>query len=49
MTAFAVAFLGTAAMMWLYFNAASAVAPRRLELAENRVRTARDGYTYLHV
>jgi low temperature requirement protein LtrA len=47
--AFAVAFLGTAAMWWVYFNAASAVAQRRLELAANRTQTARDAYPYLHV
>jgi low temperature requirement protein LtrA len=48
-TAFAVAFLATAAMWWVYFNAASAVAQRRLEMAPNRTQTARDAYTYLHV
>jgi low temperature requirement protein LtrA len=48
LTAFAIAFLGTAAMWWIYFNAASAVAQRRLELS-NRTRMARDAYTYLHV
>src|SRR4051812_24103091 len=48
LAAFALAFLGTAAMWWVYFNAASAVAQRRLELAENRTLMARDGYTYLH-
>jgi low temperature requirement protein LtrA len=48
-TAFAVAFLTTAAMWWVYFNAASAVAQRRLEMAPNRTQTARDAYTYLHV
>jgi len=47
--AFAVAFLGSAAMWWLYFNASAAVAQRRLELAPNRTNTARDAYTYLHV
>jgi low temperature requirement protein LtrA len=49
LASFAVAFLGTAAMWWVYFNAAAAVAQRRLELAANRVQMARDGYTYLHV
>ena len=33
----------------MYFNAAAAVAQRRLELAENRTLMARDAYTYLHV
>ena len=49
LASFAVAFLGTAAMWWVYFNAAAAVAQRRLELATNRTTLARDGYTYLHV
>ncbi len=47
--AFALAFLVTAAMWWLYFSYAARVAERRLELAENRVPLARDAYTYLHV
>jgi low temperature requirement protein LtrA len=47
--AFAVAFLGSAALWWLYFNYAARVAERRLELAENRTVMARDAYTYLHV
>jgi low temperature requirement protein LtrA len=47
--AFAVAFLGTAAMWWLYFNYAATIAQRRLELSDDRTRMARDGYTYLHV
>jgi low temperature requirement protein LtrA len=49
LTAFAIAFLGTAAMWWLYFDYAAAIAQRRLELAENRTQMARDAYTYLHV
>jgi low temperature requirement protein LtrA len=48
-TAFAVAFLGTAAMWWLYFDYAATIAARRLELAEDRTKLARDGFTYLHV
>jgi low temperature requirement protein LtrA len=48
-TAFALAFLATAAMWWLYFNYVSRIAQRRLELAANRTQLARDGYTYLHV
>jgi low temperature requirement protein LtrA len=47
--AFGVAFLGSAALWWLYFNYAARVAERRLELAENRTTMARDAYTYLHV
>jgi low temperature requirement protein LtrA len=46
--AFSVAFLGTAAMWWVYFNYAAAMAQRRLELAVNSTQLARDGYTYLH-
>jgi len=49
LASFAVAFLGTAAMWWIYFNAAAAVAQRRLELSGNRTQLARDAYTYLHV
>ena len=49
MAAFAIAFLGSAAYWWLYFNYAAAVAQRRLELSANRTLTARDAYTYLHV
>jgi low temperature requirement protein LtrA len=51
LTAFSVAFLGTAAMWWLYFNYVAAIAERRLRLARGNLRTtlARDGYTYLHV
>jgi low temperature requirement protein LtrA len=47
--AFAVAFLTTAALWWLYFNYVAVIAQRRLELAERRVEMARDAYTYLHV
>jgi low temperature requirement protein LtrA len=42
-------FLATAAMWWLYFDYAAAIAERRLELSEQRTRLARDAYTYLHV
>lgn len=47
--AFALAFLGTAAIWWLYFNLVAAVVERRLRAAEQRTRMARDAYTYLHV
>jgi low temperature requirement protein LtrA len=43
------AFLGTAAMWWLYFDDFPRVAKRRLELAPNPVQLARDAYMYLHV
>ena len=48
-TAFALAFLVTAALWWLYFNLVATIAQRRLEEAENRTLLARDAYTYLHV
>jgi low temperature requirement protein LtrA len=47
--AFATAFLTTAAMWWLYFTYVARIAERRLEMAANRTRMARDAYTYLHV
>jgi low temperature requirement protein LtrA len=47
--AFATAFLTTAALWWLYFTYVARIAERRLEMAANRTRMARDGYTYLHV
>ena len=47
--ALCVAFLGTAALWWLYFDYVARIAERRLELAPDRTRLARDGYTYLHV
>jgi low temperature requirement protein LtrA len=49
LVALGVAFLGTAAMWWLYFDYVARIAQRRLELAPNRTTLARDGYTYLHV
>ena len=45
----AVAFLGTAALWWLYFDYVANIAQRRLELARTARALARDGYTYLHV
>jgi low temperature requirement protein LtrA len=47
-TAFALAFLTTAALWWLYFDYVARIAERRLALAPNRTQLARDGYTYLH-
>jgi low temperature requirement protein LtrA len=47
--AFALAFLGTAALWWLYFNFIAAIAERHLAQAEHRTLLARDVYTYLHV
>ena len=48
-TAFALAFVGTAALWWLYFSYVSTIVQRRLALASNSTRIARDAYTYLHV
>jgi len=48
-TAFVFAFLGTAALWWLYFAAVAEHAHRALEDAERRTVIARDVYTYLHV
>jgi low temperature requirement protein LtrA len=48
MAAFALAFLATAALWWLYFDYVARIAERRLALAPNRTQLARDGYTYLH-
>jgi low temperature requirement protein LtrA len=47
--AFGVAFLGSAAFWWLYFNYSAVVAQRLLERSANRTLAARDAYTYLHV
>lgn len=50
LTAFVVAFAGSAALWWLYFTYVARIAERRLAMAhEDRVAMARDGYTYLHV
>ena len=48
-TAFGLAFLGTAALWWLYFNYVATIAARRLELSPEQTRLARDAYTYLHI
>lgn len=48
-TAIAVAFIGTAALWWLYFSYVAEIAARRLTLADDRGRLARDAYTYLHL
>ena len=50
LVAFGCAFLGAAALWWLYFDYVARIAERRLELAgAERTSLARDGYTYLHV
>ena len=48
LTAFALAFVSTAALWWLYFDYVARIAERRLASAPDRTRLARDGYTYLH-
>jgi low temperature requirement protein LtrA len=48
-TALAVAFLWSAALWWLYFDYVAVIAQRRLDLADDRGRLARDAYTYLHI
>ena len=42
--AFAIAFLGTAALWWLYFDFVATLAVRALERAERRTPPARDAY-----
>jgi low temperature requirement protein LtrA len=49
LVAFGLAFLSTAALWWLYFDYVARIAERRLELAAERTKLARDAYTYLHV
>jgi low temperature requirement protein LtrA len=49
LAALGLAFAGTAALWWLYFDYVAPIAQRRLELASNRTLLARDAYTYLHV
>jgi len=47
--AFVGAFLGTAALWWLYFTSIAGLAERALAQAANRDLLARDAYTYGHV
>lgn len=47
--AFAGAFLGTAALWWLYFTSIAGLAERELAQAANRDLLARDAYAYGHV
>jgi len=48
-TAVAVAFVGSAALWWLYFDFVAGIAGRRLATSGDAGRLARDGYTYLHL
>ena len=47
--AFVTAFLGAAAIWWLYFTSVAPTGEHYLEVSEDRVILARDTYTYLHV
>ncbi|WP_035125937.1 low temperature requirement protein A [Conexibacter woesei] len=50
LVAFGTAFLGTAALWWLYFTGVARIAEMRLRKAgPKRTAMARDAYTYLHV
>jgi low temperature requirement protein LtrA len=48
-TAFGLAFLGTVAMWWLYFDKGQAAGHHRIAHAQDPGRHARTGYTYLHL
>lgn len=47
--AFGGAFVGTAALWWLYFDSIAGLAERALAAAPDRTLLARDAYTYGHV
>jgi low temperature requirement protein LtrA len=47
--AFAMAFLASAAIWWLYFTSVAALGEHYLEISGSRTTLARDAYTYLHV
>jgi len=47
--AFVGAFLGAAAIWWLYFTSVARLGEHYLEVSEDRTILARDTYTYLHV
>lgn len=47
--AFALSFIETAVLWWLYFNTVAGMIERRLAVAGNQIRLARDAFTYLHV
>jgi low temperature requirement protein LtrA len=47
--AFVMAFLGTAAIWWLYFTSVATIGEHYLEVSEDRTKLARDAYTLLHV
>ena len=47
--AFAVAFVGSVAMWWLYFNIGAETASERISRSSNPGRLARIAYTYMHL
>jgi low temperature requirement protein LtrA len=47
--AFSIAFLGSAAMWWIYFNAMAGMGSRIIEQSAEPGRVARIAYTYLHI
>jgi low temperature requirement protein LtrA len=47
--AFLVAFLGSVAMWWIYFNIGAERGTRRFASSEDRGRIARNVYTYFHI
>jgi low temperature requirement protein LtrA len=49
LAAFGVAFVGAAALWWLYFGGVAELGEQRLARAADRTLAARDAYTYLHV
>src|SRR5215213_3884871 len=49
LVAFALAFLATAAIWWLYFTSVARLGEHYLEVSGDRTTLARDAYTFLHV
>lgn len=49
LSALSVAFVGSAALWWLYFDRVAVSAQARLRDAPDRERLGRDAYTYLHI
>ena len=49
LAAFALAFISTACLYWLYFDGFPQVARQRLERGPNGIQLARDAYMFLHV
>jgi low temperature requirement protein LtrA len=49
MTAFVIAFVGSAAMWWVYFNIGAERGSRQFASAADRGRVARNVYTYFHL